>query len=443
MLNVLIVSGNGIQVQGDPSAEGVRLHRGQMRTGRKGKGFELTGYDLAFVDLDAEGWQERLLELRPHMPVVVFSTADIRLAVEAMRLGAVDYIEKPLTEEGIHEVVERYRHQVLDHRFGFDEMLGTSALMQEVFALIKRAAASESNVLITGESGTGKELVARAIHRWSRRKDRDFLTINCSAIPDSLLESELFGHKRGSFTGAVQSKKGILELADGGTVFLDEIGDVSPLFQTKILRVIQEGEFMRIGGTHQIKVDVRIISATNRDLLKEIGSGKFREDLFYRLNVINIHLPPLRERMEDIPLMVRHFLKKHADKRQDLPIRSVAPESLQILMSYAYPGNVRELENIIERAVCLANSGEILPQDLPASLSSATGAMKLPPSLVLKDAIRSAERDTIETALNQTGWNISHAAAMLGIYRQQLQRKIKTLRLHPPTDSLQPLVGSR
>jgi len=330
----------------------------------------------------------------------------------------------------VQEVIARFRHQILDHRYGFGEMLGTSALMQEVFALIKRAAASESNVLITGDSGTGKELVARAIHRWSGRKDNAFLSVNCSAIPDSLLESELFGHEKGSFTGAIQTKKGILELADGGTVFLDEIGDVSPLFQMKVLRAIQEGEVLRIGGTRQIKIDVRIISATNRDLKGEILRGRFREDLFYRLNVINIHLPPLRERLEDVPVLVRHFLKKHSAKRRDLSVRGVSREALQILMSYPYPGNVRELENVIERAICLANSPEILPSDLPSALTVDVPGKQLP-SLVLRDALRTAERETIEAALRQTDWNISHAASLLGIYRQQLQRKIKSLKLAP------------
>ncbi|MGE5239270.1 MAG: sigma 54-interacting transcriptional regulator [Chloroflexota bacterium] len=433
MLNVLIVSGDPSRVEGSLSSEDIRLHHGQKENGRvprAPKVSDLSRYDLAFVDLDTGGWQEQLLELKPHMPVVAFSAPDIRLAVDAMRLGAVDYIEKPLTDQAVQEVIARFRHQILDHRYGFGEMLGTSALMQEVFALIKRAAASESNVLITGDSGTGKELVARAIHRWSGRKDNAFLSVNCSAIPDSLLESELFGHEKGSFTGAIQTKKGILELADGGTVFLDEIGDVSPLFQMKVLRAIQEGEVLRIGGTRQIKIDVRIISATNRDLKGEILRGRFREDLFYRLNVINIHLPPLRERLEDVPVLVRHFLKKHSAKRRDLSVRGVSREALQILMSYPYPGNVRELENVIERAICLANSPEILPSDLPSALTVDVPGKQLP-SLVLRDALRTAERETIEAALRQTDWNISHAASLLGIYRQQLQRKIKSLKLAP------------
>jgi DNA-binding NtrC family response regulator len=429
VLNILILSDDSGEVYGTPLREDVRLHRGQ-RNGRGSKRLDAANYDVAFLDLDANGWQERLLELKPHVPVVAFSTTNVRLAVEAMQLGAVDYLEKPLTEEAVLRIIGLHRQEALDHRYGFGDMLGSSALMQEVFALIKRAAASESNVLITGESGTGKELVARAIHRWSARKEKAFLAVNCSAIPDSLLESELFGHEKGSFTGAVQTKKGLLELADGGTVFLDEIGDVSPLFQMKVLRAVQEGEILRIGGARQIDVDVRIISATNKDLRNEVSRGRFREDLFYRLNVINIHLPPLRERLEDVPLLARHFLKKHAAKRRDLTIRGLSKEALQLLMAYPYPGNVRELENIIERAICLTNTSDLTSSDLPSWLSE-TSPLKRAQSLLLRDVLRNAERETIEAALLQTGWNISHAAALLGIYRQQLQRKVRTLKLAP------------
>ena len=383
-------------------------------------------YDMAFLDLDIENWQKRLLELRQGMPVIAFSRADVKKAVEAMKLGASDFLEKPLASEVLTEVISRYKNKILNHKQGFDETIGTSPLMQEVFGLIKKAAVSESNVLITGESGTGKELVARAIHKWSPRNEGSFVTINCSAIPDTLLESELFGFEKGAFTGANYTKKGLLD-ADGGTVFFDEVGDVSPLFQIKILRVLQEGEIMRIGGTHNIKVDVRIIAATHKDLRIACKKGIFREDLFYRLNVLNIHLPPLKNRMEDVPFLIGHFIKKYAPKRKDIMIKGITDEALNILMSYLYPGNVRELENIIERAISFANSPHILSSDLPPYLLQST-YQKVSSTPKLKEALEDLEKELIWDALKKSGGNISKAAATLGIFRQQLQRKIKKLK---------------
>lgn len=384
-------------------------------------------YDIAFLDLDIENWQKRLLELRQRIPVIAFSKADIKKAVEAMKLGASDFLEKPLNSEVINEVLSRYKKKFLNHEYGFDETIGTSTLMQEGFGLIKKAAVSESNVLITGESGTGKELVARAIHKWSPRKEGSFVTINCSAIPDTLLESELFGFEKGAFTGANYTKKGLLEVADGGTVLFDEVGDVSPLFQIKILRVLQEDEIMRIGGTRHIKVDVRIIAATNRDIGVACKKGTFREDLFYRLNVINIHLPPLRDRLEDIPFLIEHFIKKYAPKRKDMLVKSISDEAMNILMNYSYPGNVRELENIIERAISFANSPKILPSDLPSHLLQSP-SQKVSPTPKLKEALANFEKELIWVALQKSGGNISKAAASLGIFRQQLQRKLKNLK---------------
>jgi DNA-binding NtrC family response regulator len=383
-------------------------------------------YDIAFLDLDTENWQERLLEARRSMPVIAFSHPDLHKAVEALKLGAGDYLEKPLTAEVVSEVIGRHKRQILGNKYGFDEIIGNSEPMQEVFGLIKKAAASESNVLITGESGTGKELIARAIHRWSPRSERSFTTINCTAIPDTLLESELFGFEKGSFTGAQYTKKGLLEQADGGTVFFDEICDVSPLFQTKVLRVLQEGEIMRIGGMRQIRVDIRFITATNRDLKIACQRGVFREDLYYRLNVINIHLPPLRERTEDVALLAKHFVQKHAPKRKDVLIKCISGEALGLLLEHPYPGNVRELENIIERSISFANTSEILPADLPPNLRQARAPAKQRASAQrLKDALSTVEKETITAALLEAGGNISRAATLLGIYRQQLQRKIK------------------
>jgi DNA-binding NtrC family response regulator len=391
-------------------------------------------YDLLFLDLETENWREKIVQFRQKMPVVAFGSPDIRTAVDAMRLGATDYIEQPLTAEKLQYILERHKKKILNRKHGFDEIMGVSLPMQEVFGLIKRAAASESNVLVTGESGTGKELLARAIHRWSPRKEKTFTTINCSAIPDTLLESELFGFEKGAFTGANYTKKGLLEVADGGTVFFDEIGDVSPLFQIKILRVLQEGEIMRIGGSRPLKVDVRIIAATNKNLKLACQRDAFREDLFYRLNVINIHLPPLRERMEDMRLLVSHFIEKQGSKRKDLLVKGITDEALKTLSSYSFPGNVRELENIIERAISFAGGPDIVPGDLPAYIldsHAASGAHSLSKYSVtrLRDAVTQCEREAIITALKEAGGNISRAAGLLGIYRQQLQRKLRKLKI--------------
>jgi DNA-binding NtrC family response regulator len=382
-------------------------------------------YDIAFLDLDTGGWQQRILELRQRMPVIAFSKPDITMAVEAMKLGACDYLEKPLTSDVLSDVIAKHKKKILGHTSGFDELIGRSKVMQEVFGVIKKAAVSESNVLITGESGTGKELVARSIHRWSPRKDKPFMTLNCSAIPDTLLESELFGFEKGAFTGANYTKRGLLELANAGTAFFDEIGDVSLLFQTKILRVIQEGEIMRIGGSHPLKVDVRIISASNKDLKETCKKGIFREDLYYRLNVINIHIPPLRERKEDIPLLVEHFILKHAPKRKDMWVKGISDDAVNILLQYSYPGNGRELENIIERAISFTNSPEILPTDLPSYLR------KLPTRrrTFLKESLVGVESELIWAALQESRGNISKAASAMGMSRQQLQRKIKQLKM--------------
>ena len=385
-------------------------------------------YDITFLDLDMKDWQKNLLELRQRMPVITFSMPDVKKAVEAMKLGAADYLEKPLDSEVLSDVIRRHKKKILNSENGFDETIGTSVVMQEVFGLIKKAAVSESNVLITGESGTGKELVARAIHKWSPRSERSFVTINCSAIPDTLLESELFGFEKGAFTGANYTKKGLLEIADGGTVFFDEIGDVSPLFQIKILRVLQEGEIMRIGGARQMNIDVRIIAATNKDLWIGCRSGAFREDLFYRLNVINIHLPLLKDRMQDVPSLIRHFIKKYLSKRKDMLIKGISEDAMDILMGYSFPGNIRELENIIEHAISFANSPEILPSDLPSFLIQ-TPTQKITPTARLKETLGDIEKELVWNALQRSGGNISKAAQDLGIYRQQLQRKIKQLKI--------------
>jgi DNA-binding NtrC family response regulator len=431
MVNIFVVSNNPKQLYAPFKGSGVMPDThdpGKNAIGYAAHEGNLEKYDLAFLDLDIPDWQQHLQELRQQMPVIAFSEPDIKKAVESMKLGASDYVEKPLSSEVLNEIIKGYGKKILNHMCGFDEITGVSSAMQEVFGLLKKAAMSESNVLITGESGTGKELIARAIHRWSPRCEKSFMTINCSAIPDTLLESELFGFEKGSFTGANYTRKGLFESADGGTVFFDEVGDVSALFQTKILRVLQEGEIMRIGGNRQMKVDVRIITATNKDLRTACARGLFREDLFYRLNVINIQLPPLRERTEDIPLLAKHFIEKHGGKRKDLFIKGLTDDALGILKGHSYPGNVRELENIIEHAISFANASEIFPADLPSGMAQQPMNGRATATR-LREALLLCEKEVIMSALNESGGNISRAAASLGIYRQQLQRKLKSLHI--------------
>ena len=431
MLNILIISDEAKELYALFKTAGFSpetLDSKQQAAVTGQKALVESSYDIAFLDIDEPNWRDHLLEIRHRMPVIAFSYPELRKAVEALKLGAADYLEKPLTGETLTEAVERHKKKILNQKYGFDEIIGTSPAMQHIFGIIKKAAVSESNVLITGESGTGKELIARAIHRWSPRNEQSFMTINCSAIPDTLLESELFGFEKGSFTGAQYMKKGLLELSDGGTVFFDEVGDVSPLFQTKILRVLQEGEIMRLGGSRQLKVDLRFITATNRDLNAACKNGTFREDLFYRLNVINIHLPPLRQHMEDVPFLAKHFVREHAPKRKDILIKGISTDAMNILLSHSYPGNIRELENIIERAISFANSSELLPVDLPASLLE-TPVKPRAATTNLKEVLTAFEKETIINALLDNGGNISRAASTLGIYRQQLQRKIKQYKI--------------
>lgn len=389
------------------------------------KGY-LQDFSCALLDLGLANWREILSDLRRHTSVVAFSEPDIDLAVEALKGGAIDYLKKPLDKERLTEIFKGLKDT--STTADFPEIIGNSQRMLEILAIVKKAASGDSNVLITGESGTGKELVAKAIHRYSHRRDREFVPINCSAIPDTLIESELFGFERGAFTGALYTKKGLIETANGGSLFFDEIGDASPLLQTKLLRVLQEGEFMRIGGNKVIKVDVRVVAATNKNLSEMVSKGLFREDLFYRLNVINIHLPPLRSRVEDIPLLVRHFIKKHAPKRRDLKVKGLSEEALSALIHYPYAGNVRELENIIERAIALTNSPEILPSDLPPQVFEKRQSQR-PKTPRLKEALNKTEKEVILSALNESGWNISRAALLLGVYRQFLQKKIRELSL--------------
>jgi DNA-binding NtrC family response regulator len=368
---------------------------------------------------------------------VVLMTAfgSIDSAVEAMRSGAFDYLTKPFEPEAVILAVERaLAHRALtleneqlrravDRSGSLGELIGKSPAMREIFALIKRIAHGRSSVLVTGESGTGKEVVARAIHFHGDRTEKPFVPINCTAIPEGLLESELFGHVRGAFTGAHASKRGLFEKADGGTLFLDEIGDMGLVLQGKLLRVLQDREIRAVGGTQSVRVDVRIIAATNRDLEAEIAAGRFREDLFYRLNVIPIHIPPLRERPEDVPALVEAFLRRHADGRR----RFFAPEALERLLAHAWRGNARELENVIERALALSDAETLGPEDVPlpggVTPEKPRGEDFLAGAAAHGMTLHELSERYTEQVLHSTGGNKVQAARILGIDRKTLYRR--------------------
>ena len=380
----------------------------------------------------------------PIIAITAYASADD--AIRAVREGAYDYLSKPFQIEDLRIIIRnalearRLRRENVElrrsideqHRFG--EIIGKSPQMEEVFNLISRIAASKANVLIIGESGTGKELVARAIHKGSSRADRPFVTVNCTAIPENLLESEMFGHVKGSFTGAVANKQGLVEAAHTGTLFLDEVGDISLAIQAKLLRFLQDRGIRRVGGTDEKKIDVRIIAATNKKLEKEMEEGNFREDLYYRLNVIRIRLPPLREREEDIPLLMDHFLKKFAAE-QGKNIRKVSSLVMRVLCNYHYPGNVRELENIIERCVTLEQSDQLTAENLPPKLIEGTQDTPSPlteteiphDGIDLNRTLDNVERDLINRALGITGGNRSRAARLLGISFRSLRYRLVKL----------------
>jgi DNA-binding NtrC family response regulator len=408
--------------------------------------------DLVLLDLMLPGMHgmDVLREIRRRDPdqvvIVITAFSSIESAVQAMREGAFHYIPKPFKNEEVLLTIRRGLEQrrltsenrslkeQLRQRFGFDNIIGKSKPMQQVYEMIRLAAPAKSNIMILGESGTGKELVAKAIHHHSRRADGPFITVNSGSMPADLLESNLFGHVRGAFTGAVASKKGLFELANGGSIFFDEIGNIPLDTQAKLLRVIQEREFMRLGGVETIKVDVRIIAATNADLETAVQQGAFREDLFYRLNVITINLPPLRKRSEDVPLLAQHFLQQYAQENEKL-LREISPQAMELLLDYHWPGNVRELENAIERAVVLSTS-EMLDVDLlPASVRApeSHGAF-LPPTLPsngisFKDAVSQYERQIIIRALQAAGGVQKRAAELLQVKPTTLHEMMKRLNI--------------
>ncbi|MBI5042507.1 MAG: sigma-54-dependent Fis family transcriptional regulator [Nitrospirae bacterium] len=393
--------------------------------------FDLVITDLKMPKVDGLQVLKTVKELSPDTVVIVITAfASTETALEAMKEGAYDYITKPFQIDEmkikIQKALEKRRlsaenvllKKELKDRAVFDNIVGKSEKIEKVFELVRKVSDSMSNILIYGESGTGKELIARAIHFNSRKKDKPFVTINCGALPEGLLESELFGHMKGSFTGAVFNKEGLFEVANGGTIFLDEIGETSPAIQVKLLRVLQDKEFKRVGGTKEIKVDVRIIAATNRDISKAAAEGKFREDLYYRLNVIPITLPPLRERANDIPLLADYFLNKF-NKALNKNVKGFSPKAMELLRSYEWRGNVRELENVIERAVALSNSEIITPECLPDiirnidRISSAVPVTIPPEGLDLEGFIGDIEKDLLLNALERTNWVKKDAAKLL------------------------------
>jgi DNA-binding NtrC family response regulator len=404
--------------------------------------------DLKMPGLDGMGLLKKLSSDYPDVPVVMITAhGSVESAVEAVKLGAFDYLEKPFEQEQIRQVVAKAlstfklarrdaRPEDVSDRGRF-RIIGQAPAIRQIYGVVEKVADTPSTVLITGESGTGKELIARALHENSSRHAGPFIKINCAAIPKTLMESELFGYEKGAFTGAVGAKPGRFELAHGGTLFLDEIGEIPIEMQVKLLRVLQESEFERVGGIKTIKVDVRLVTATNRDLLQEIGAGSFREDLFYRLNVVPIHIPPLRERREDIPLLVEHFISKF-NERLKKQVTSIAPEALERLVAHQWPGNIRELENLMERTVLFCDGPQIRVSDLPPEVSHlpATAAATLPvlaPAAgdagSLKEAVRAqterVERELIQRALDETGGNVTQAARKLKISRKSLQTKMK------------------
>jgi two-component system response regulator HydG len=394
--------------------------------------------DLKMPRVDGLKVLSRALDTKPGIPVIIFTAyATVDTAVEAMKTGAYDYLVKPIDPDllilKVEKIIEKQRlaqenlrlREKINSDCKFDEIVGKSAPLREVLEMISLVSESDSTVLITGESGTGKELVARAIHRNSERCYKPFIAVSIGALPEPLVESELFGYERGAFTGATHARIGKLELANGGTLFLDEIGDMSPKMQVDLLRVLEERACYRLGGTRQINIDVRVISATNRNLQQAIREGSFREDLYYRLNVVEIRLPPLRERGGDILILAEHFLAAFC-RKMNKKKEGFAPEVLERFSSYVWPGNVRELENAIERAVVVGKGPRVTLEDLPFHSEKSA-----PPVAV---SIKDVERRHIQQTLENTAWNVTKAAQLLEIDRATLYKKIKVYNLTRPED---------
>jgi two-component system response regulator AtoC len=396
--------------------------------------FDLALVDLRMPDLDGLAVLKRLAAVQPELPVLILTAfATIDTAVEAIAAGACDYLSKPFRMDEIRLVVRRtlaaqqmirehrdYRQELRD-RYRMENFVGQSPEVVAIYKLVARVARLDTTVLITGETGTGKELVARAIHYASHRSERGFVVVDCTALPETLFESELFGHERGAFTGAAAARRGLFETASGGTCLLDEIGELSPALQAKLLRVLQERAIRRLGGNELIPVDLRIIAATNRNLKKLVEDGRFREDLYYRLHVVTITVPPLRERSTDIPLLVRHFLEKYA-RAAERPVPLVSPEAMALLTSYGWPGNVRELEHALERAVALGPSPLLLPDDLPVDVRGGDADAIVPKSALTLEEMK---RWYVAKIVGDCGGNKVRAAEVLGIDRRTLYRIIE------------------
>jgi len=406
--------------------------------------FDFVLCDLKMPVMDGLSFLQAAIAARHPVTIIMMSAyGTVDTAIEAMKQGAYDYISKPFKADEIILVLrkaeerERLRRENLllkqkiaglKENLGLGTMVGRSRAMQEVFRLVGKIAPHGTTVLITGESGTGKELVARGIHAKSSRAKKPFVAVNCGCVPENLLESEFFGYVRGAFTGADRDRKGLFEEAEGGTLFLDEIGELPLAMQVKLLRVLQENEIRRIGSAKSTKLDVRIVAATARDLAEEAQAGRFREDLYYRLNVVNIHIPPLRERTDDIPLLCDHFLQKYSDRLAGRQMQGVAPAAMNLLVRHSWPGNVRELENVMQRAVILAEKNVILPENLPPKLGGSHNDRRLDDllgTLSIKEGRRILERRLISRALEATGGNKSRAAEYLEISYPSLLSKIK------------------
>jgi two-component system response regulator HydG len=401
--------------------------------------------DLKMDGMDGVEVLQKIRELDPEVPTMIMTGfGTVETAVQAMKLGAFDFLTKPFAPELVRLKVERalelsaahreknklaahneYLRDENEGRYRFADLIGASEVMQKVFTTVEKVARTDSSVFVWGESGTGKELVARAIHTNSKRKDGPFIKVNCGALTETLLESELFGHQKGAFTGAIKTKLGRFELADGGTLFLDEIGDVPMSMQVKLLRALQEQEFERVGGEQVIKVDVRIISATNKDLDKEVAEGRFREDLYYRLHIIPMTLPPLRDRRDDISVLVNHFIEKLAPKTNP-EIRGIADDALGRLMAYGWPGNVRELENVIEQSLVFAEGAQIGVEALPGALQGRGDEERLdvPKEMSLPDILEDLERQLILKAFKKAGGVKTETARLLGIKTSALYYKL-------------------
>ena len=407
--------------------------------------------DVVMPDMDGLALLKMIREEDARIPVIMLTgTKTVKTAVAAMKLGAADYLAKPFDVEELRLIVAKtletgeLEQEVLQlraqvaKRYSFHNLVGKSPAMQEIYSKIEQVADTKTTVLITGESGTGKELVARALHYNSARRDRPFIALNSAALPDTLIESELFGHEKGSFTDAQARRIGQFELAHGGTLFLDEIGDLSPATQAKLLRVLQEREFTRVGGTQPVKVDVRIITATNKHLAELVKREAFREDLYYRINVLVLHLPALRDRREDIPVLAQHILAKRTEGGIRPP-QEFTKDALELLTAYSWPGNVRELENVVEQALIWSHGKSIEPGHLPASLVQAasrtetTGTDTSSGQVSLEKSVLEFERKMILDALQQTGYVQTHAAALLGISRRMLKYRMDMLGISRPS----------